>query len=239
VLPIALCFAAGTVHSSEPAKGTGWDDAVFDAIAKDHGERAAKRLRDVQDLIRENREKTTDEKLEVVNKYMNKLKWIADPDLWKRPDYWATPFETIATFGGDCEDIAIAKYLTLRLMGVPDAELGFGLVENRKGTEGHMVLLYQKAPGDEVLVLDNNTKRIKPAKDRRDLVASYAFKNDGKLYMYSDDGKERKVKAKYDNRRMEKWMSVKERTVQNLKKYEQYNAGRPLLNLGSEPEAGK
>lgn len=59
------------------------------------------------DVIQANHEKPVMEKLKLTNDYLNNIPWIADPDLWKREDYWATPFETLTTFGGDCEDMAI------------------------------------------------------------------------------------------------------------------------------------
>jgi hypothetical protein len=67
-----------------------WDDAVYDAIAEDYGEAAGKRLRKVHDLIIKNQDLPVKDKLELINDFMNGLPWIADPDIWKREDYWAT-----------------------------------------------------------------------------------------------------------------------------------------------------
>ena len=79
-----------------------WDEGVFGEIYKRHGEKAAARLRDVYQFMIVHLNDPVEQQLEAVNDYMNELTWIADSDLWKQPDYWATPFETITTFGGDC-----------------------------------------------------------------------------------------------------------------------------------------
>jgi predicted transglutaminase-like cysteine proteinase len=67
-------------------------------VAKRHGEQASARLRDVYQFMIVHLNDPVEEQLEAVNDYMNELTWIADSDLWKQPDYWATPFETITTF---------------------------------------------------------------------------------------------------------------------------------------------
>ena len=58
------------------------------------------------------------EKLAEVNDYMNRHRYITDPVNWGVPDYWEVPREFFSK-DGDCEDYAIAKYLSLRHLGVP------------------------------------------------------------------------------------------------------------------------
>ena len=210
-------------HPFEP-----WEDEVFVAVGKEHGPEAEKRIRKVMEVIIANHEKPVMEKLELTNTFLNNIPWIADPDLWKREDYWATPFETLTTFGGDCEDIAIGKYAMLRLMGIPDDALGFAYVETRD-KERHMVLLYKENDTSPAYVLDNQVPEVLTGPERRDLLAIYVFQNDGKLYVISDDGKKRSVKKEFSGRRFEKWATAKERAKENRKKYEKYNGGRPLF----------
>jgi len=206
-----------------------WENAVFVEVGKKHGEAAAERIRKVHDFIIANQFKQVPEQLELVNDYMNALPWIADPDIWKQPDYWATPFETVATFGGDCEDIAIAKYVVLRLMGIPDEKLGFAYVQT-SNKERHMVMIYKEGPNIPGLILDNQHPDVVSAPKRRDLLAIYAFKNDGSFYLIADDGKnDRKVKVKVDHKKLAMWASAKERSRKNTAYYEQFNAGRPLV----------
>ena len=206
-----------------------WDDAVFEAIAKEYGEAAGNRMRKVHDLVIENRDKQVMEKLELVNDFMNGLPWIADPEIWKREDYWATAMETLVTFGGDCEDIAIAKYMALLLMGIPDDKMGFAYVQTSDG-ERHMVMLYKDSPEVDSLILDNQHPDVLPSKQRRDILVIYAFQNNGTLYVIEDDGRsDRKLKAQINNKKLAKWTSLKERSQKNRRKYEKYNGGRLLV----------
>jgi len=231
---ITLIVVSGLVIIQVPSsfgkKGfVPWEDAVFTAVAERHGAAAGERMRKVHDFIIANQYKPVAEKLELVNDYMNALPWIADPDLWKRTDYWATPFETLTTFGGDCEDIAIAKYAVLRLMGIPDDKLGFAYVQT-SNNERHMVLAYKESPNVPSYILDNQHPDVVSADKRRDLIAIYAFKNDGTLFLIKDDGKnDREVKAKVDHKKLAMWASAKERSRENTAYYEKFNGGRPLV----------
>ena len=210
-------------HIFEP-----WEDEVFVAIGEAHGPEAEKRIRKIMGIILANHEKPVMEKLELTNDFLNNIPWIADSDLWKREDYWATPFETLTTFGGDCEDMAIGKYAMLRLMGIPDDALGYAYVETRE-KERHMVLVYKENDKSPLYVLDNQNPNVLTGPERRDPQAIYVFQNDGKLYIIGDDGKKRSVKKEFTGRRFEKWATAKERARENRKKYEKYNGGRPLF----------
>jgi len=210
-------------HPFEP-----WEDEVFVAIGKVYGPDAEKRIRKVMEVILTNHNKPVMEKLKLTNDLLNNIPWIADPDIWKREDYWATPFETLTTFGGDCEDIAIAKYAMLVLLGIPDEALGFAYVETREG-ERHMVLIFKENEDSPVYVLDNQVPEVLSASERRDFLAIYVFQDDGTLYIIDDDGKKRSVKKKFKGRKFEKWTTAKTRAKENRKKYEQYNGGRPLF----------
>ena len=219
------CAASDADHPPFPP----WEEQVFVEMGKRHGEAAAKRMRETLDFIIANQYKPIQEKLELTNDFMNGLPWIADPDLWKREDYWATPFETLTTFGGDCEDIAISKYVVLRLMGVSDKKMGFAQVVTSSG-ENHMVLLYKPSKETPSLILDNQHTDVLPSTRRPDLVGVYIFQNDGTLYLLEDrGGGDRSLKTKIKNRRLEKWASAKDRARANRELYQQYNGGRPLI----------
>ncbi len=77
--------------------------------------------------------------------------------------------ELLTTNGGDCEDFSIAKYLTLRAMGVPDDQLRIIYVKALELNQAHMVLAWYKTPGSDPLILDNLINDIKPASQRNDL----------------------------------------------------------------------
>jgi predicted transglutaminase-like cysteine proteinase len=223
ILSIVGAASVFAGHIFEP-----WEDEVFVAIGKEHGPEAEKRIRKIMDIILANHEKPVMEKLELTNDFLNNIPWIADSDLWKREDYWATPFETLTTFGGDCEDMAIGKYAMLRLMGILDDSLGFAYVETRK-KERHMVLVFKENDDSPLYVLDKQNPDVLPGPERQDLLAIYVFQNDGKLYIIDNKGGKRSVKKEFTGRRFEKWDTAKERARENRKKYEKYNGGRPLF----------
>ena len=78
--------------------------------------------------------------LRAVNARMNKAKYITDKSNWGTKDYWATPGEFMARFG-DCEDYAIVKYLSLRLLGFKDNEIRVVAVKDLNLKIGHAVLV--------------------------------------------------------------------------------------------------
>jgi len=109
-----------------------------------------------------------------VNQFFNqRYQFVDDVDLWKQADYWATPLESMARGAGDCEDFTIAKYFTLRELGVAPQKLRLTYVKARIGgpastvTQAHMVLAYYADPA------------IRPASQRSDLQPVFSFNADG------------------------------------------------------------
>ncbi len=121
---------------------------------------------------------SVEEKLEAVNRFFNQLPAQSDQDHWQQADYWATPVEMLASNGGDCEDFAIAKYFTLRYLGVPAEALRITYVKSLALNQSHMVLTYYPLEG-EALVLDNLNSELLPASARPDLVPVYNFNGEG------------------------------------------------------------
>jgi predicted transglutaminase-like cysteine proteinase len=117
-------------------------------------------------------------RLQSVNAYINTVPWYEDQKHWGQVDYWATPAETIASHGGDCEDFAIAKYFLLKELGVPIERLRITYVRSGKINLPHMVLAYYATPGGEPLILDNLDHQVRPASQRTDLVPVYSFNDD-------------------------------------------------------------
>ena len=123
---------------------------------------------------------TERQKLELVNDFMNRTPFKTDQEHWGKEDYWAMPIEFLLTNGGDCEDFAIAKYFTLRALGVPEEKLQITYVkEVNLFNEAHMVLAYFPSPDAEPLILDNVNKSIQPASIRTDLAPVYSFNGSG------------------------------------------------------------
>ncbi|WP_447529277.1 transglutaminase-like cysteine peptidase [Vreelandella sp. TE19] len=133
-------------------------------------ERAANR--DIQTQLRE------------VNDFFNRnIRWVDDIVTWGEEDYWATPLEAMGKGQGDCEDYSIAKYITLKQLGVPGERLRMIYVRARIGrsqvTQAHMVLGYYSTPNAEPLILDNIAPSISPASQRTDLDPLFSFNSEG------------------------------------------------------------
>lgn len=124
------------------------------------------------------------EQLREVNDFFNhRVRWLDDIDIWGQEDYWATPLETMGRGEGDCEDYSIAKYITLKQLGVPTERLRMIYVRARIGrssiSQAHMVLGYYRHPSVEPLILDNLVPSITPGSQRTDLDPIFSFNSDG------------------------------------------------------------
>jgi len=138
------------------------------------------RLEEWAALIRQSGNLDEMDKLRTVNAFFNRsLTFIDDLRVWHQADYWATPVESLVKGAGDCEDYAIAKYLTLRQLGVPLEKLRITYVKALQLNQAHMVLTWYATPTSDPLVLDNLIIDIRPASQRRDLLPVYAFNNHG------------------------------------------------------------
>lgn len=125
-------------------------------------------------------------KIRVVNEFFNrKIRFEEDINIWGVRDYWATPLEVLGRAQGDCEDFAIAKYATLKMLGVPVEKLQLTYVKARIGgaqsttTQAHMVLSYYQTPNGEPMVLDNLITEVRPASRRPDLSPVFSFNSEG------------------------------------------------------------
>ena len=130
-------------------------------------------------MINEHQSSNDLDKLEKVNEFFNKVQFIDDQLLWKQSDYWATPVEFLAENGGDCEDFSIAKYFTLKKMGVEEEKLNMTYVKALKLNQAHMVVTYFETPDAEPLVLDNLNPEILAASRRTDLMPVFSFNGSG------------------------------------------------------------
>ena len=126
------------------------------------------------------------QKLKDINEFFNrKLQFVDDQTNWGQNDYWATPIESLLKGAGDCEDYAIAKYFSLKFLGVPVNKLRITYVKAKIGgagsnvTQAHMVLTYYSSPDAEPVILDNLISEIRPASRRGDLLPIFSFNSEG------------------------------------------------------------
>lgn len=164
-----------------PAKQTiDIDQRTLDKVEKKYGAEALARLESWQELVRTDDSRTDLDKLKKVNDFFNdQIMFVSDIDHWGAEDYWATPVETLSSMAGDCEDFSIAKYFTLKAMGVSEKKLLITYVKALQLNQAHMVLTYYEKPGAIPLVLDNLKTEILPATERSDLLPVYSFNGAG------------------------------------------------------------
>ncbi len=182
-----------------------WDFALIVGNAeKRYGNLGAAKQRILawDDLIRGSADLTEADKLNEVNRFFNRtVRFTDDIRLWQQNDYWATPVETLVKGAGDCEDYSIAKYFTLRRLGIPSEKLRITYVKALNYNQAHMVLTYYSSPVSEPLVLDNLINDIRPASQRRDLLPVYAFNAEG-LYLAGSNMR------KSDSKKLSRWQDI-------------------------------
>ncbi|PYY68298.1 hypothetical protein CRX42_22530 [Pseudomonas jessenii] len=162
------------------------------------------RINDWQYLLASQKQLGELEQLNVVNRFFNKqLRYVEDIDLWHEVDYWETPIEALWKGAGDCEDYAIAKYFSLRHLGVSSEKLRITYVKALTQNRAHMVLTYYSSPEAEPLVLDSLIEAIKPASQRKDLLPVYSFNAEG-LWLPGAKGN----KKVGDTKRLSRWQDV-------------------------------
>lgn len=176
---LLACCAGMLAACTGAPKVPGIDAGLLEKIEAKHGAEARKRVEDWRWMIEAAKDQPESAKLAGVNDFFNRLEFVDDSIHWGVNDYWATPIETLASNGGDCEDFTIAKYFTLNELGVPDERLRLTYVQSRLLHKAHMVLNYQEHADAEPLVLDNLAKAILPASLRTDLAPVYSFNGSG------------------------------------------------------------
>jgi predicted transglutaminase-like cysteine proteinase len=116
------------------------------------------------------------EKLQAVNAFFNRhIRYGEDIEVWGQLDYWASPLETLERGAGDCEDFALAKYFTLRLLGIAENNLRLVYSTLSSANQAHMVLGFWPDKGAAPLLLDNLNGEILPITQRLDLQMQFAF----------------------------------------------------------------
>ncbi len=157
-----------------------------------------------QALLATHRQGSELARLEAANRFFNtQLRYVDDVDLWHEVDYWATPIQSLIKGAGDCEDYAIAKYVSLRRMGIPSEKLRITYVKALRQNRAHMVLTYYSNPQAQPLVLDSLMDAIKPASQRTDLLPVYAFNGEG-LWLTGASGN----KKVGDTKQLSRWQDL-------------------------------
>ena len=197
VLWVSLAWADAGLDRMRLLAGQRYGNAGTTAVAAWH------------ELMNQTAQQPEAVKLQRVNDFFNRrTRFGEDSQIWGKADYWATPLETLGRGEGDCEDFAIAKYVTLKRLGIPSGKMRLTYVKARIGGPGstlvqaHMVLSYYPAPDAEPLVLDNLISDIRPASRRADLITIFGFNTEG-LWVGGTT-----PRAASGSQRLSKWQSL-------------------------------
>ncbi len=136
--------------------------ATLSRIAKEqtnYADSHSKAVRAWQAMIRGQKGKSQAAQLKSVNSFINQWRYRSDSYNYQTSDYWASPAEFFSR-SGDCEDYAIAKYVTLRQMGFQAEQLRLVVVKDVVRDLAHAVLAAYV--GGEVFILDNVNSQVRP-----------------------------------------------------------------------------
>jgi predicted transglutaminase-like cysteine proteinase len=203
-----LSFALVVLLIFSPVLGAGWDfNAISTQTERLYGPAtpaARQRIDEWAALLKNPPQGTIQDKLNQVNRFFNaRMAFKDDIVVWHQQDYWATPIEFLRKGAGDCEDFALAKYFTLREMGVPANQLRITYVKALQLNQAHMVVTWYATPDAIPLVLDNLKTAILPATQRTDLLPVYAFNGEG-LWLPQSGGNKRVG----DSKRLSRWQDL-------------------------------
>ena len=169
VLAVTALFAGTATRFFVPGD-------LLNSYKKNYGEQAVRRLDSLLAMMEKQNGLPEEQIVINVNNFFNQLEYRSDRKTWNKSDYWASRLEFIGKGQGDCEDFAVAKFLTMIQLGVPGEKIFLTYVRARGFAEpAHLVATYYKKPGSVPFVLDNYIKKILPATQRPDLVPVYSF----------------------------------------------------------------
>ncbi len=97
------------------------------------------------------------EQLERVNRYANRKDYVLDLDNYGLLDYWAIPREFLFG-GGDCEDYAITKLMSLRWLGYEPDAMRIVVLQDTNLRIAHAVMAVGR--DDDILILDNQVEDV-------------------------------------------------------------------------------
>ena len=185
----ALLAAATIAAAAELGYSRSLTPGLMAYRERQFGKGARERLVGWQSFVRETaapgetaRQSGEERLLRAVNLFFNRIPSVTDLQHWGIEDYWATPSESLGSNGADCEDYAIAKYFTLKELGVPVSRLRLVYAKTWHSRDAHLVLAYYPDPGADPLILDNLQGSIQSASDRPDLIPVYTFNDDDLLW---------------------------------------------------------
>lgn len=101
------------------------------------------------------------QQIDGINAIMNTVPYIEDIRNYLVSDYWATPGQFFDR-NGDCEDYAIAKFMSLRLLGFTNEQMRLVVLQDENLGIAHAVLVVYL--DGEALLLDNQIPQVVPTR---------------------------------------------------------------------------
>lgn len=121
-------------------------------------------------------------KLSLVNRFFNRWQYTSDQQAYGEREHWAGPVEFMKN-SGDCEDYAIAKYVTLKFLGYTDHDMRImAVIDNNRGGIGHSVLSVSTVEGKKIL--DNATDSVYADSQQTGYTPRFAVNETG-IYTYA------------------------------------------------------
>jgi predicted transglutaminase-like cysteine proteinase len=118
--------------------------------------------------------------LQDINRFANVARYVTDLVNYGVPDYWATPRQFLIK-DGDCEDYAIAKFMSLRALGFDNDEMRIVVLNDLNLRTAHAVLIVYI---DGVAwLLDNQVQEVARADAVRHYRAIFAI-NETAWWLY-------------------------------------------------------
>lgn len=149
----------------------GREQASYYACAQDVRQCGSRAVRAWLEMIEKLRGADQAEQLHVANRFINQWHYRTDSKNYGTSDYWASPNEFFKR-SGDCEDYAIAKYVTLRLMGYSADQLRMVVVNDLRRDVPHAVLAAYV--DGRIFILDNLTNQVRAQSKVAEYVPYYS-----------------------------------------------------------------
>lgn len=134
--------------------------------------------------------------LQTVNVFFNRWQYRTDAETYGVSDKWVGPISFMEN-SGDCEDYAIAKYVTLTFLNFSDTQMRIMAVQdNNRGGIGHSVLNVTTRGGD--VVLDNLSDQAYDAAQQTGYTPRFAV-NQAAVYTYAQPAQPEIIYASWAN----------------------------------------
>lgn len=117
------------------------------------------------------------DQLRLVNKFWNNWPYREDNINWGKADYWAIPAQFILK-SGDCEDYAIAKYFTLKELGLDPASMRIVVLRDTVRNLAHAVLAVYL--NGDIFILDNLSNVVLSHKRMRNYSPQFSINEFGR-----------------------------------------------------------